>query len=67
MAEQGFPGTSGLIRFGPDHGEPVAKRLTLMRVARVTDTDTPPVEVYHCGVADVPGDGRCAAVPPPAG
>ena len=48
-AERGFPGVSGVIRYGPDSGEPIGKRISLMRVTRITDVDSPPVEVLHCG------------------
>ncbi|HYN97100.1 MAG TPA: hypothetical protein VES42_24945 [Pilimelia sp.] len=65
-AEQGYPGVAGVVRFGADSGEPVAKRLSLMRVQRVTDVRTAPVEVFHCGAADAAGDGACAAGPGPA-
>jgi len=62
--EEGFRGVSGLIRFA-DSGVPVAKRLSLMRVARVTEVDAEPVEVFHCGVADSPADrATCVPVPP---
>lgn len=58
-AENGYPGVSGLIRFAADSGEPVAKRISLVTVTRVTDVDTEPVEVFHCGTADAPADERC--------
>ncbi|WP_422773066.1 hypothetical protein ACN28C_08985 [Plantactinospora sp. WMMC1484] len=58
-AEGGYPGVSGLITFAPDSGEPVAKRLSLLRVDRVTDVDTEAVEVFHCGSADGPADRGC--------
>ncbi|MGI5147342.1 hypothetical protein ACQEVC_13345 [Plantactinospora sp. CA-294935] len=58
-AENGYPGVSGLIRFAADSGEPVAKRLSLVRVDRVNDINTEPVEVFHCGSADDPAEQRC--------
>ncbi|WP_233604210.1 hypothetical protein [Micromonospora sp. HM5-17] len=58
-AEQGFPGVAGPIRFAPDSGEPVAKRISLMRVVRVPDVAAEPVEVFHCGVADGEPDPGC--------
>ncbi|MBQ1020498.1 hypothetical protein KBX71_21850 [Micromonospora sp. D93] len=58
-AGQGYPGVSGLIRFTPDSGEPVDKRLALMRVEQVPDVARAPVEVFRCGVADVPGPAAC--------
>jgi hypothetical protein len=61
-AEKGYPGVAGLIRFAADSGEPVAKRLSLMRVDRVTDTAVEPVEVFHCGAADS-ADDRADCVP----
>lgn len=58
-AETGFPGVAGRVRFAVDSGEPVAKRISMMRVARVTDVAVEPVEVFHCGMADDPADQRC--------
>lgn len=58
-AENGYPGVSGLIRFAADSGEPVAKRISLVQVARVTDIDTEPVEVFHCGTSDNTPDQQC--------
>ncbi|MCM0678986.1 hypothetical protein NCC78_30595 [Micromonospora phytophila] len=54
---------AGLIRFTPDSGEPVDKRLALLRVERVPDVTAAPVEVYHCGAADRPAPATCAAAP----
>ncbi|MGN9775701.1 hypothetical protein ACTMS0_07970 [Micromonospora sp. H33] len=50
----GYPGVSGLIRYPPDSGEPVDKRLALLRVERVPDVTVEAVEVWHCGAADRP-------------
>jgi hypothetical protein len=61
-ADQGFPGVAGLIRFTAESGEPVAKRISLMRVDRVPDTAAEPVEVFRCGGADGVGD-RTECVP----
>ncbi|MEO3745002.1 hypothetical protein [Plantactinospora sp. B5E13] len=61
-AAQGFPGVAGPIRFAPDSGEPVAKRISLLRVARVPDVATAPVEVFHCGLDGVSPDQRCRPV-----
>ncbi|MEH1169087.1 hypothetical protein V6V47_27270 [Micromonospora sp. CPCC 205539] len=61
-AGQGYPGVAGLIRFPPDSGEPVDKRLALMRVEQVPDVSTAPVEVFRCGVADRPGPVACVPV-----
>ncbi|MBQ1015640.1 hypothetical protein KBX53_32885, partial [Micromonospora sp. M51] len=58
-AGQGYPGVAGLIRFTADSGEPVDKRLALMRVEQVPDVARAPVEVFRCGVADVPGPAVC--------
>lgn len=49
--EKAYPGVAGAISFGPDSGVPVAKRISLMRVARVTEVNTEPAEVFHCGAA----------------
>ncbi|MFC5922630.1 hypothetical protein [Micromonospora vulcania] len=58
-AGQGYPGVAGLIRFTPDSGEPVDKRLALMRVEQVPDVATAPVEVFRCGAADRPAPVAC--------
>jgi hypothetical protein len=55
----GYPGVGGLIRYAPDSGEPVAKRLALLTVARVPDVAAAPVEVFACGVADGGPDPGC--------
>ncbi|MFG1713076.1 hypothetical protein [Micromonospora sp. NPDC049203] len=62
-AAGGYPGVSGLIRYAPDSGEPVAKRLALLTVAKVPDVDAAPVEVFHCGVADTGPDPGCRVAP----
>ncbi|MFI7573184.1 hypothetical protein [Micromonospora sp. NPDC049497] len=64
-AGPGYPGVAGLIRYPPDSGEPVDKRLALLRVERVPDVATEAVEVYHCGTADRPQPASCAVVPAP--
>ncbi|WP_410810896.1 hypothetical protein [Micromonospora sp. 067-2] len=61
-AGNGYPGVAGLIQFTPDSGEPVDKRLALMRVEQVPDVATAPVEVFRCGVADRPGPAACGRV-----
>ncbi|WP_238434352.1 type 1 periplasmic-binding domain-containing protein [Micromonospora tarensis] len=61
-AGQGYRGVAGLIRFTPDSGEPVDKRLALMRVEQVPDVATAPVEVFRCGVADTSGPAACGPV-----
>ncbi|SCF40332.1 hypothetical protein [Micromonospora saelicesensis] len=58
-AGQGYPGVAGLIRFTPDSGEPVDKRLALMRVEQVPDVARAPVEVFRCGAADASGPAAC--------
>ncbi|MEU8113298.1 hypothetical protein [Micromonospora sp. NPDC048947] len=58
-AGQGYPGVAGLIRFTPDSGEPVDKRLALMRVEQVPDVATAPVEVFRCGAGDASGPAAC--------
>ncbi|WP_232532335.1 hypothetical protein [Micromonospora phaseoli] len=55
----GYPGVAGLIRYSPDSGEPVHKRISLMRVERVPDVATEAVEVFHCGDADQPAEPGC--------
>ncbi|MEE6260270.1 type 1 periplasmic-binding domain-containing protein [Plantactinospora sonchi] len=61
-AAQGFPGVAGPIQFATDSGEPVAKRISLLRVTRVPDVATAPVEVFHCGVGATSPDQRCRPV-----
>ncbi|SCG81130.1 type 1 periplasmic-binding domain-containing protein [Micromonospora rifamycinica] len=61
-AATGYPGVAGVIRYAPDSGEPVAKRLALLRVARVPDVAAEPVEVFHCGAADGGPDPGCRPV-----
>ncbi|PWR16984.1 hypothetical protein DKT69_02675 [Micromonospora sicca] len=58
-AAGGYSGVGGVIRYGPDSGEPVAKRIALLTVARVPDVDAEPVEVFHCGAADGGPDPGC--------
>ncbi|MFF5172151.1 hypothetical protein ACFY3U_05905 [Micromonospora sp. NPDC000089] len=58
-AAGGYPGVAGLVRYAPDSGEPVAKRISLLRVAQVPDVAAEPVEVFHCGAADGPADPSC--------
>jgi ABC-type branched-subunit amino acid transport system substrate-binding protein len=49
-----YLGTTGTIRFNPDTGEPVHKRISLMLVKTIRvggNADrSEPVEVYHCGM-----------------
>jgi hypothetical protein len=61
-AEGGFSGVAGTVRFTADSGEPVAKRLSLMRVARVTDVRAEAVEVFACGAVDGGPDPGCGPV-----
>ncbi|MET7865974.1 hypothetical protein [Micromonospora taraxaci] len=58
-AGQGYPGVAGLIRFTPDSGVPVDKRLALLRVEQVPDVVTAPVEVFRCGLADTADPVPC--------
>ncbi|MFY1583320.1 hypothetical protein ACN267_02320 [Micromonospora sp. WMMD734] len=61
-AAAGYPGVAGVIRYAPDSGEPVAKRLALLRVERVPEVAAEPVEVFHCGAADSGPDPGCRPV-----
>ncbi|HET8662135.1 MAG TPA: hypothetical protein VFM55_24520 [Micromonosporaceae bacterium] len=54
IAEDGFDGVTGLIRFRRDSGTPNARRLTLMKVERITDVKTPPQEIYWCETSTPP-------------
>ncbi|MET8199305.1 hypothetical protein [Micromonospora taraxaci] len=58
-AGQGYRGVAGLIRFTPESGEPVDKRLALLRVEQVPDVVTAPVEVFRCGLADTADPVPC--------
>ncbi|MEU7772806.1 hypothetical protein AB0C44_15935 [Micromonospora taraxaci] len=58
-AGQGYRGVAGLIRFTPESGEPVDKRLALLRVEQVPDVATAPVEVFRCGLADTADPVPC--------
>ncbi|WP_371409458.1 hypothetical protein OG423_07355 [Micromonospora zamorensis] len=58
-AGQGYRGVAGLIRFTPESGEPVDKRLALLRVEQVPQVATAPVEVFRCGLADAPDPVPC--------
>ncbi|GHJ06688.1 hypothetical protein TPA0907_10550 [Micromonospora humidisoli] len=58
-AAAGYPGVAGVVRYAPDSGEPVAKRLALLRVERVPEVAAEPVEVFHCGAADSGPDPGC--------
>ncbi len=59
----GQRGVSGLIRYQPDSGEPLDKRISLMRVERVPDLAAEAVEVFHCGNADEAAPAICEPVP----
>jgi ABC-type branched-subunit amino acid transport system substrate-binding protein len=50
-----FHGVTGSIRFRPETGEPVDKRISILEAASIPDVDAPFVEVFHCGV-DRPND-----------
>jgi hypothetical protein len=54
-----FPGVTGSIRFHGDTGEPIDKRISMLRVERIPDVNAPLVEVFHCGVARVDDDPAC--------
>ncbi|HLL64261.1 MAG TPA: hypothetical protein VK453_00780 [Micromonosporaceae bacterium] len=64
-----YLGTTGTIRFDPATGEPVHKRISLMRVATIRIGDngerSESVEAFHCGIdradPDPGGPARCAA------
>lgn len=51
-----FEGVSGSIRFDPS-GVPVQKRISLLRVRNIPKD--PPVEVFHCGIAQPDDDAAC--------
>ena len=58
-----YLGTTGTIRFNPATGEPVHKRISLMRVDTIKVGDngekSEPVETYHCGIDRVdPAPGK---------
>ncbi|MEV5428227.1 hypothetical protein [Streptomyces sp. NPDC052701] len=58
---QPFSGAAGTVKFSAEGGEPVDKRITLLRIEDVSKPPLPSVEVYHCGVARIgerPGCGE---------
>lgn len=58
---QPFSGAAGAVKFSAGGGEPVNKRITLLRVADISKPALPPVEVYRCGIGRVgerPGCGE---------
>jgi hypothetical protein len=57
--ERPFDGVAGPINFEGGSGEPVKKRIALLRVANVSDTKTGPIEVFHCGHARTDDDPAC--------
>jgi hypothetical protein len=47
-----FDGVTGTIKFsddGDDPGQPINKRLSLLRIDNITDINAQPLEVFHCG------------------
>ncbi|MEE1940732.1 hypothetical protein V1L54_15195 [Streptomyces sp. TRM 70361] len=55
-----FSGATGVVRFPEDRGEPVGRRISLMRVGDIADTAARPEEVFHCGAAREEDDPGCA-------
>ncbi len=56
-----FDGVTGPIRLSADTGEPIDKRISLVRVDNIPDVDAEPREVYACGEVhptDPAGCGR---------
>ncbi|MGP4002684.1 ABC transporter substrate-binding protein [Streptomyces sp. 8N706] len=57
----GLPGVTGRLRFPRGSGEPVGKRISLLRVTHIRDMNTLPTEVFACGPRDQRGATRCLA------
>lgn len=54
-----FDGVAGTINFTKSSGEPVQKRISLLRVVDVSKINERPVEVFHCGRARPDDDPAC--------
>jgi hypothetical protein len=54
-----FDGVAGTVDFESDSGEPIKKRISLLQVVDVSDTNARPVEVFHCGRAQPDDDPAC--------
>lgn len=54
-----FTGVSGSIMFEPNSGEPIEKRISLLRVNSIPDLTVQPVEVYHCGIVQAGDSAGC--------
>ena len=54
-----FNGVSGTIEFEEGSGEPVGRRISLLQVKDVSDINSQPVEVFHCGRARPDDNPAC--------
>ncbi|MCC3654957.1 MULTISPECIES: hypothetical protein [Streptomyces] len=56
-----YYGATGSTVYGTTgRGEPTDKRISLLRVEKISDRTTPPVEVFHCGAVRKGDDPACA-------
>ncbi|MEU7197066.1 hypothetical protein AB0B04_26650 [Streptomyces xinghaiensis] len=56
-----YYGATGSTVYGTTgKGEPTDKRISLLRVEKISDRTTPPVEVFHCGAVRKGDDPACA-------
>lgn len=54
-----YPGVTGPVRFNPDTGEPMEKRISLMSVRSIPEATEEPQEIYFCGIARVGDPTGC--------
>ena len=59
IRESPFEGVSGMIKFDGDSGEPIDRRISLLKVEKISDVQAQPVEVFHCGRAHPDEDPTC--------
>lgn len=58
-----YSGVSGIIDFENNSGEPVERRISLLRVEDISGINFRPKEVFHCGRARPGDDPACQVVP----
>lgn len=58
-----YDGVSGTIDFENNSGEPVERRISLLRVEDISEINFRPKEVFHCGRARPGDDPACQVVP----
>jgi hypothetical protein len=57
----GFVGVTGAIEFAPDTGDPIDKRISIIKVdsIRITGTTEPIREAFYCGSDEIGSDPAC--------